>query len=331
MDNLNRFRPGSYLVHGLVLCTTVLASGCDGRLQRVRVEETRVLEFMVADIGRVAAFADNGYIRVRPSATADAIRVVATIVAAGRDQEDAEKALAAVEILTPRTGDNEATQEIRWAWNGRHPMHWSASVSFDIEIPAALELAATTDNGEIESLGITGNRQLETDNGRIRSSDWVDDDPLPAGGQFAATDATVVARADNGEIDIESAAGSLVLRTDNGPIRTRSSARNVKIETDNGAVQARLTASGRLDGRIRTNNGSVEVLLNPEISTRIDCRTDSGSVRDRALPLREGSVQRPLDRQLKGVMGAGEGLLEIETDNGSITLEGMPAAPTINR
>ena len=323
MANFTLKRPSLYLACGLLFGSTVLA-GCDGSLRRSKVEETRVLEFMATDISQVAAFADNGHIRVRPSTTSDMIRVEARIEARGRDQEDAEAALAAVEILTPRTGTGESTQEVRWNWkNQRHPMHWSATVSFDIEMPAGLQLTAQTDNGEIETAGITGSRELESDNGRIRSSDWESTDIAAWDGTLAATDSKVVASTDNGPIDIESAAGSLALSTDNGQIKARSAARQVKLSTSNGAIEARLTAGGRLDGRVKTNNGSVELVLNPDVSTRLDCKTDTGGIRTSSLPLNEAANVRSRNSVTCSI-GSGDGMLEIETDNGSINVEGMP-------
>lgn len=323
MANFSLNRPSLYLACGLLFGSTVLA-GCDGSLRQTKVEETRVLEFMATDISQVAAFADNGHIHVRPSTTSDMIRVEARIEARGRDQEDAEAALAAVEILTPRTGAGESTQEVRWNWkNQRHPMHWSATVSFDIEMPAGLQLSAQTDNGEIETVGITGSRQLESDNGRIRSSDWESTDVAAWDGTLAATDAKLVASTDNGPIDIESAAGTLALRTDNGQINARSAAKKVELKTDNGAIEARLTTSGRLDGRVRTSNGSVQLVLNSAVSTRLDCKSDRGRVGTFNLPKNEAS-NIETGNSIKCAVGAGEGLLEIKTDNGLIRIEGMP-------
>jgi len=323
MASPRKHRKIPFVGMGGVLALVGLLAGCDGSLHRAKVEETRVLEFMSADVARLAAFAENGHIHVRPSTTSDMIRVEAKIEARGRDQEDAEAALAAVEILTPRTGAGESTQEVRWAWKGRRPLHWSATVSFDIEMPAGMELAATTDNGEIETAGITGSRELESDNGRIRSSDWDATDAPSWDGTLAATDAKLIASTDNGPIDIESAAGSLVLSTDNGQIKARSSAKQVKFSASNGAIEARLTTSGRLDGRISTDNGSVELVLNPEVSTRLDCKSDHGRASTLNLPKNEASNIETGNR-VKCAVGAGEGMLEIKTDNGSISIEGMP-------
>jgi DUF4097 and DUF4098 domain-containing protein YvlB len=142
-------------------------------------------------------------------------------------------------------------------------------------------------------------------------------------GTLQATDAKLVATTDNGPIEIESAAGLLALETDNGQITARSAAKQVKFSTNNGAIEARLTTSGRLDGRITTDNGSVELVLNPEVSARLDCKSDHGRAGTFNLPKNE-SFNVENGNRIKCSIGAGDGILEVKTDNGSINIEGMP-------
>lgn len=327
MKTLSRFQASRWCPAGLAIAAMALTAGCDHSIRRSRVEATQVIELMATDVQKVAAFVDNGHIHVRPSTTSDTIRILATIVASGRDPADAEACLKAVEILTPRTGPGEEIQEVRWGSKGNRSLYRSVSVSFDIEMPASLELAATSDNGEIDVVAVLGNRELKSDNGRIHVSDWLPTEEPVWDGSLAATDARIVAATDNGAIEVESAAGALVLETDNGSIDARSAARQVRFAANNGAIQARLTAAGRIDGRIQSDNGSVSLILNPEVSTRLDCQSDRGGIARVGLAINEQYSES--DHRLKCAIGTGEGLLEIETDNGPINLESMPRRPRI--
>lgn len=315
-------RSFSWLGRSGVLVCVPLLSGCVD-VRRTRVEETQVIELMATDVKKVEALADNGAIVIRPSSGSDTIRVQAKIIARGRDEEDAQEALASVEIRTPRTGPNESVQEIGWGWSDNRQRHWSADVSFEIEMPAALKVHATTENGEIDVAGIEGDRQLESDNGSIELSDWTSKDQALWDGTMSANESTIVATTDNGQIEVESAASSVSISTENGGIKLRSAGKHVNLTTNNGGIQARLTTGERLDGLIRTDNGSVDLVINPEASTRLDCRSDSANVDISSLPIIEGSKSAKR-RRFKGAIGSGAGLLEIETDNGSISVEGMP-------
>lgn len=306
---------------GGALALAFILAGCNIELHQVKVEETQVLELMATDVQKVAAFADNGSIRVRPASGTDTIRVEAKITARGNDEVDAQAALAAVEILTPRSGPGESTQEVRWRWNDRRPKHASASVSFDIEMPAALALAATTENGQIDVRGIEGIRELESDNGSVHACDWLSKSEAVWDGTMSATESKLVATTDNGKIDVETAASTVELATDNGEIALRSAGRHFDLSTNNGSINARLTAAGRIDGQIRADNGAVDVVLNPDASVRLDCQSDDGQVRIN-LPVK-GADQFVDQRRYTCLLGNGDGFLEIETDNGSITVGGL--------
>lgn len=298
-----------------------LAAGCGHSLNRSQVEETRVIELMAAEVAQVLAVADNGEIRVRPSPDGDTIRIEATIVARAANRHEAEQALDAVEILTPRTGRDESVQEVRWTWKKRRPLNWSATVSYLIEMPAELPLSAAADNGSIDVEGLLGDRQLETDNGRIRCSDWIADQEPAWDGTLSPTDCTLTAKTDNGSIDVATAAGVLELKSDNGRVYARGAPREVRFSTHNGSIEAQLAHAGRLDGRIETANGGVLLSLNPNASARVACRTQHGNIIVE-LPNYSGSSGGSAREMTFGV-GTTEGLLEIKTNNGPISIRSM--------
>jgi len=250
-------------------------------------DETRTLP--TVGTKRVAVKTDNGYVQVRPAAEGiDTIRVHAFIRARGRDAEDAKECLESIEIATPVSGKDEATQEIGWAWGQPRKPHWQATVSFEIAMPNALPLDVTTSNGKIDIVGITGDCQAKTNNGAVR--------------MVAATD-------------------SIVAETDNGEIKIESPAKNVRISTTNGGVRATLTNPDAVSGKIKSSNGGIRVALAKTANVDLKCSTSHGSIRNK-LPLTDTNKGR---NRLSGTLSAGGETLEIRTSNGGITLE--PYAP----
>jgi hypothetical protein len=253
-------------------------------------DETRSLP--VVGTHRVAVKTDNGYVQVRPAAEGvDTIEVHAFIRAKGHDAADARECLESIEIATPVSGKDDATQEISWAWRQPREPHWQATVSFEIAMPNALPLDVTTSNGKIDIVGITGDCRAKTNNGAVR----------------------MVAAAD-----------SIAAETDNGEIRIESPARTVRVSTSNGAVRATLTNPDEVGGKIKSNNGAVRVVLAKTANLDLKCSANHGNIRNK-LPLTDTDKGR---NRLSGKLAAGGETLEIRTNNGGITLE--PYAPGRN-
>ncbi len=279
-------KPRQFLMGaGLLLLAAAIAGGCHGRSGWVNTEQELALP--AVGLHTVSIKTDSGGVQVRPTPAADDnIHVHAVIRASGRDDQDAVACLDSIEIATPTSGSADSVQEIRWAWKTPKRPQWNASVSFEVAMPAALDLQVESQNGKLDVAGVTGACELKSKNGGIRA--------------WAVAAQRLTASTTNGELDIESPASQLDL------------------STTNGRIQAALTGPAIAKGRVEARNGEVKISVDPKADVGFQCKTNNGRITNR-LPLR--NVKQNSKRGLVGQLGEGSGTLEISTQNGNIRLE----------
>ncbi|MDZ7265835.1 MAG: DUF4097 domain-containing protein [candidate division KSB1 bacterium] len=205
------------------------------------------------------------------------VQIVAQKLAQARRQEDAQKLLAATEIIvrqeeyavavetrTPRVQDDDDTF---WRWifgegNG------SVTVTYQISLPRQIQIKIQSVNGQIEARAISGNIRLATTNGSIAIDD--------ARGSISAKttngrlriamaqverEATLDFETTNGSITVEfpgDCNASISARTTNGrvdcdfPLTRRSGLRRNELHGQIGEDGGRVN--------LRTTNGAITIL-----------------------------------------------------------------------
>lgn len=283
------------------------AAGCHVHARKW-VEETRVIELSAADLEKVVAVTDNGWVKVRAADDDETILVTAVVRAGAETAEEAEEALDAIEIVTPTT-DGDHKQHIGWEWAERREHDWNAVVSFEIAVPKQLALEVESQNGALDVDGLTGSCELTTQNGEIKCKQ-----------RAASADAILRAHTQNGAVYLSSDASNVEAQTENGRLEARTSAGRVRLNTTNGAVTAWLMTAGPIDGEIETENGRCEVLVGDNLDARLSCQSQNGGIRNRLADGPRERVGGGRGRRLQATLGKGVGRLDIETENGSITI-----------
>lgn len=271
---------------GAVPLFVIGMAGCDLVPPRVWVDSERIVELSATDVDKLAIYTLNGQVNVQPNPPGEeGIVVVARIKAGGRDQVDAQAALEAVEIETPRSGEDGGVQEVRSVWRTGRASHWQAKVSFDVTIPPTMNLLAESHNGDVHIEGV---------------------------------EARCEAASHNGSIEIRDAGSELLATTHNGSIAARTPAREVHLETHNGAVRAVLL-SDRPQGSAVSHNGKIRVRVPPGASFSFDCAVHHGGIDLDTLPTTH--VERS-KRSASGRVGdnPGDRRIHLETHNGQVSL-----------
>ena len=194
---------------------------------------------------------------------------------------------------------------------------------FVIKIPrTALLDRITTSNGSIRTVDGKGPARLRTSNGSIHVQDLAGN--LEATTSNAAVelnnvngDATV--HTSNGHIHAERLAGSLEAGTSNGGI-TASIAepgRTVRLETSNGSVDLTLPPHFSSDAHVSSNNASITLRLPDQPNARLIAHTSNSSIASDFEIRAQGNFGK---NQVEGTLGAGGGLIDLGTSNGSIRL-----------
>ncbi len=241
----------------------------------------------------------NGSVRFTGQPSGEAT-VTITKKAGGSSMEDAENALAAIEVFIEPAGDS--SQRIGWRWDGIRRMTWGAMVSFDISAPARLRIDAETHNGSVRIGGAESDISAVTHNGSL--------DVGTSGGE-------VFAKTHNGPVEVDAAGAKLHAETHNGRVVATYAGDEVTLISHNGRIVAKLDGCASLDGRILTHNGVVEVTVGEQTSANLNCSTHNGRIHC-DVPIQGGKKTR---RHLSGTIGSGGGDLDITTHNGAVRIK----------
>ena len=232
--------------------------------------------------------------------TNSAGKIVVTKKASGKDIEDAEAALAAIDVFVePSAG---GTTRIGWKWKQAKRSKWSANVSFEIEGPSQLTFDGKTHNGGIKVVAVIGDVKVQTHNGGI--------DVESKGGELDA-------ETHNGGITAEHTGGTADAQTHNGGIHLDHAGGAVDIETHNGGITVNLARGPAPEAKIETHNGKVTVLVSDNASAELSLRTHRGKI-SCGPPLSHSEITK---KTMKGRLGEGKGQLTVKTHNGGISIE----------
>ena len=271
------WRCSNLLVTALLLATASVQAA-------VTEEETIEQTVDLAASGRVEVETTNGSIRVE-TWDRDQVRVVAHKKARSSSGAAASELLEAIEVRIRELGGTVRVEaelpRLRSGWFGGGS---SASVAFELTIPAGAELEATSSNGAIDVRDLGAPARLETQ---------------------------------NGSIEADGVQGALQAFSSNGRISAYDVHGAVRAETTNGAIKAEIsTVDLGEDVEMKTSNGSVELRLNSGVAASVYARTRNGSVSSDFPGGIQGERRRTLELDLNG----GGPRVELRSTNGSIKL-----------
>lgn len=279
------------MIAGIGLMLSLMSSGCivviadvdgwDGGGPRVNVTTTEERTFETNGVSAVDIETHNGSITFDGQAGGGAGQVTITKKAGGRTQEEADQAMAAIEIVFGQKGD---VFEMGWRWKTPRKRYWNGDVSFAVKGPGQLDLDAETHNGPITVAGAVGAVEIESH---------------------------------NGEIKVNAAGKSLDVEAHNGEINAVYSGPSISMNAHNGQIIADLSGCRDVTGEVSSHNGDVRISVGKDTSTTLAARTSNGGI-DCSAPLSDMKSSR---RSLDGKLGSGGGKLEVETHNGAIAIK----------
>lgn len=198
---------------------------------------------------------ENGAIEITADPDATTVTIIAEIRA-----KTAERA-EAVTIQAERRADGVLAIEAIWP-DGNPRKDWEGC-SFEIIVPDANGVHATTGNGAIEIEGLGGLAELHTSNGAI---------------DVYAHQGPIQADTSNGAIEIDESAGSVDAKTSNGRIELNRVAGPVNAKTSNGSVSVGLAPGGVGPVNIKTSNGAIDFEFAPGFVGTLVMSTSMGKI-----------------------------------------------------
>ena len=268
----------------LLVCSLALSSGgCVITCGSPAVWQTEEANLSQAASGveQVEVETHNGAITFTAVEGTDGIAILVTKKAGGANVEDAASCMEAIAIDAAVEG---GTYKLGWHWAGLKKSGWQGKVSFEISLPASIDVSGTTHNGGIAVSDMACAARLRTHNGGVTVENH------------------------QGQVDAE---------THNGGISAGSVCSDIRLATHNGGIKCDLSGCEAINGELTTHNGSITVELGDKASAEIVCTTNNGSV-SCTCPM---DVTVKKKHVLVGKVGEGGGKLEVETHNGSISVK----------
>jgi hypothetical protein len=223
------------------------------------------------------------------------------------DEAEAEDIAGRVKLVGRRSG-SKLQIELDLGGVDRDEIYnkYNYSCSLKVQLPARLELdGINTINGCIKIPAMDRSVKADTTNGSIT---------LAACGGDAYLETT------NGTIETGLVAGKLEAETTNGDVVLEGAGGPVVASTTNGRISATLKEALKGNIDLSTTNGSIKLRVGRGSSMQVYASTSSGKVYTDASGGIDGEFNRRHTR-FKGSIGGGNYSVELNTTNGSITIE----------
>lgn len=303
-------------------------------------EEIKKVETKTFDMefgGYVSVQGDEGFITVN-SWDKPEVKLVMTKRAWGRTKEGAEKNIEKLEIrieesnnrleiklIKPQSDQNFSFWDIfdpdTWQDNRRSP-----TADFELTVPRQINLKLVNDEGNVTVKSITGNVEIDVDEGDIQLSDMEFDEMSLSidEGDVEATnlvnpDGRLSITVDEGDISIENiTVRRFKAESDEGDINVKNLASNsCSISTDEGNVELTLKLEENDRYRLKSDEGNITCYLPRNPDVRLDLETDDGRITS---DFDVRIVRKNDGRICHHKLGSGAALIEASTDEGRIAI-----------
>ena len=170
-----------------------------------------------------------------------------------------------------------------------------------LTVPRETDLILHTSTGDLYADEVSGHIMLTTSSGGIQLSD------------------------SEGQIELQTQTGSIACRRVQGAFAIQSSTGNIdlqnvsgsfNVETDTGAIKFKGELASTEQHYFKSNTGSIDLQLLGHPALYIDVASETGSVHCGLDMIPQVSTER----ECKGVLGSGQGRVQVRTSTGSINI-----------
>jgi hypothetical protein len=195
-----------------------------------------------------------------------------------------------------------------------------------IKVPRSAVLdRIVTSNASIHTVDGAGDARLHTSNGSIRVQDLrgrLNAETSNSSVELQAIAGDVTVRTSNGHIRTDGVEGGLDLHTSNSSVNLKAARgdRPIRIESSNGSVDVTLPVAFSSTLRANTSNSSITVRAPSEPDARLTAHTSNSSITSDFDIRMQGELSK---NRLDGTLGRGNGLIDLETSNGSVRVVRM--------
>jgi DUF4097 and DUF4098 domain-containing protein YvlB len=244
----------------------------------------------------------NGNVRIT-SWEEPRVSVKATKKVWATSEEKAKEYAKEVRIRIEKVGDT--IEIVTEHPKGRRPRSIrKASVTYNVTMPKKANLDASSTNGSITIVEITGEISAKTTNGSI---------------SIRGCEGKLVAKTTNGGVNMKEVSGNVEAKTVNGGILVRSATLDgeSRFKTTNGSIELQIGEGRSAPLTASTTNGSITVGLPSSFAADIEASTVHGHIYS-DLPITVvGKISKT---SLHGKLNGGGELMRLRTVNGKINV-----------
>jgi len=265
---------------------------------RPAIEQTRSFSWPGAQ--RFVLVNHDGAVRVWSHADDDiaveaAIRIYVT--QSGKPDRAADYAEALFDVTADEAQVKVVTEP------GERPDSLEMRVDYDVFVPAGTDVEVVSANGNVHVASGCGKVAVQGHNADIFVKN-------PEG--------MVTAQTTNGRINVVDAPDGAALKTVNGNIYAHMLGGKIAADTTNGLIVTYLLDAAVEGAELNSMNGGITLVMDERCSGMVDARTMHGGIRsDFAIDTSSGVQRR---HHLRGDIGSGRALLNMQTLNGNIWL-----------
>lgn len=299
MKSVVRSLVTAILIATFVQCFAIglMTSSVPRVVGRPDFQEVRQMQFPAATLVRLEN--EDGSVQVRPHEL-DEISVQASVRAYARSSSQQPTDLQGYlsSLVHARIEDNVlslVTEPMQ------RPDDLDIQVDYVVLVPEGTDVAINGGNGNVWIAKGCGKVSVRGKNTDI---------------EVFEPEGSVLAESTNGRVRVLNAPQGATIRTVNGSVYAHMKGGTLDASTTNGAIVARVLDGAVQECRLKSQNGGITLVMRDTGSARIDAKTGRGAITsDFPVNCADG-VQ--LRRYLRGSIGKGDTMLQLETLNGNI-------------
>ncbi len=189
-----------------------------------------------------------------------------------------------------------------WNWNSRR------QVKVELQVPRKVALTLRTADGSVDAEALSGKLDIESADGSLRGADLTGDVRLhTADGSIRMSDL-------GGNVDARTADGSVTINGRFDRLDATSADGSIQVDARTGSKVA-------TPWNLRTQDGSIRLGLPRGLAADLMARSDDGRVSSNL----DLTIERRADdgHSLRGKLNGGGPLVSLETNDGSIRIDGQ--------
>ena len=242
----------------------------------------------------------SGNVKLRPG-SGNQVHIVAHLRASNRGWSggsDVESRIQQI-IKNPPIVQNGNDITVGERHNG--DLYRNISIDYDITLPRASSLTATTGSGDVDIQDVGANLKAQSGSGNVHARGIQGPATLGTGSGDIEFQQTAP-----GDVKAETGSGNIVLRGLSGALKSSTGSGNIEVE-----------GKPSTDWKLSTGSGNIHLAVGSGARFNLDADTGSGSINVQQPITMQGSLNR---HHVAGVVNGGGPIIRANTGSGDIQI-----------